>query len=95
MVMSLWSKAQRKARLLRVKIVTSKLRAQVFEARVADWPRILPSRHRSTPANAGFGSSRFSSPSLGVRIDGDVIDVPNVTLAMPVAPAPRGIQPLW
>jgi hypothetical protein len=51
-----------------VKIVTAKLRERVFEARIADWPRILPSRHRSTPANAGFGSSRFSSPSGAFRV---------------------------
>jgi hypothetical protein len=50
-----------------VKIVT-KLRARVFEARIADWPRILPSRHRSTPASAGFGSSRLSSPSGAFRV---------------------------
>jgi hypothetical protein len=51
-----------------VKIVTSKLREQVFQARIADWPRILPSRRRSTPADAGFGSSRFSSPSAAFRV---------------------------
>lgn len=51
-----------------MKIVTAKLRERVFEARIADWPRILPSRHRSTPANAGFGSSRFSSPSGAFRV---------------------------
>lgn len=51
-----------------MKIVTSKLRERVIEARIADWPRILPSRHRSTPANAGFGSSRFSSPSGVFRV---------------------------
>lgn len=51
-----------------MKIVTSKLRERVFEARIANWPRILPSRHRSTPANAGFGSSRFSSASGAFRV---------------------------
>jgi hypothetical protein len=51
-----------------VKIVISKLRERVIEARIADWPRILPSRHRSTPANTGFGSSRFSSPSGAFRV---------------------------
>ncbi|RXH31122.1 hypothetical protein XH99_10995 [Bradyrhizobium nanningense] len=51
-----------------MKIVISKLRARVIETRIADWPRILPSRHRSTPANAGFGSSRFSSPSGAFRV---------------------------
>jgi hypothetical protein len=51
-----------------VKIVTAKLRERVIEAGIADWPRILPSRHRSTPANAGFGSSRFSSPAGAFRV---------------------------
>nr|WP_251007975.1 RES family NAD+ phosphorylase [Sphingobium sp. BHU LFT2] len=32
------------------------------------WPRIIPERHRATPAEAGFGSSRFSSPTLAFRI---------------------------
>jgi hypothetical protein len=49
-------------------LVTPRLRDRVVEARIADWPRILPSRHRSTPANAGFGSSRFSSPSGAFRV---------------------------
>ncbi|MFM0077141.1 RES family NAD+ phosphorylase [Paraburkholderia sediminicola] len=51
-----------------MKIVTSKLRARVVEASIDNWPRILPSRHRSTPANTGFGSSRFSSPSGAFRV---------------------------
>jgi hypothetical protein len=51
-----------------VKIVTSKLRERVINAHIADWPRILPSRHRATPADAGFGSSRFSSPSRTFRV---------------------------
>jgi len=51
-----------------VKIVTPRLRERVIHARIADWPRILPTRHRATPADTGFGSSRFSSPSGGYRI---------------------------
>jgi RES domain-containing protein len=51
-----------------VTIVASKLRARVIHAVIADWPRILPARHRATPADAGFGSSRFSSPSNGFRV---------------------------
>ena len=35
---------------------------------MAAWPRIIPDRHRGTPADAGFGSSRFSSPSGRFRI---------------------------
>jgi hypothetical protein len=51
-----------------VKIVTSKLRQRVITARIADWPRILPSRHRATPADGGFGSSRYSSPTAAFRV---------------------------
>jgi len=51
-----------------VKIVASRFRERVIHARLADWPRVLPTRHRATPADAGFGSSRFSSPSGGFRI---------------------------
>lgn len=51
-----------------MKIVTSKLRERIFTARIVDWPRILPSRFCSRPADAGFGSSRFSSPSGAFRV---------------------------
>lgn len=51
-----------------MKIVMSKLRKRIINARIVDWPRIFPSRHRSTPADAGFGSSRFSSPSRTFRV---------------------------
>lgn len=51
-----------------MKINTSKLDDHVIHARIADWPRILPSRHRATPADAGFGSSRFSAPSRAFRV---------------------------
>jgi len=51
-----------------VKIVAARLRERVIESRLADWPRIVPSRHRATPASAGFGSSRFSSPLGSFRV---------------------------
>jgi len=51
-----------------VKIVPSRFRERVIHARIADWPRVLPTRHRATPADAGFGASRFSSPSGSFRI---------------------------
>jgi RES domain-containing protein len=51
-----------------VKILTSKLHERVIKAPLADWPRILPSRHRATPAGAGFGSSRFPSPTKAFRV---------------------------
>lgn len=32
------------------------------------WPRIIPAAHRATPAGAGFGTSRFSSPDRSFRV---------------------------
>jgi len=51
-----------------VRIIRSRLRERVIQTRIADWPRILPVRHRATPAAAGFGSSRFSSPSGAFKV---------------------------
>jgi hypothetical protein len=51
-----------------VKLVASKLRDRVIAARLSDWPRILPTKHRATPAGAGFGSSRYSSPTDAFRV---------------------------
>lgn len=51
-----------------MKLVPSKLRERVIAARLSDWPRILPTKHRATPAGAGFGSSRYSSPSDAFRV---------------------------
>jgi hypothetical protein len=51
-----------------VKLVTSKLRERTIAAKLADWPRILPTKHRATPAGAGFGSSRYSSPTDAFRV---------------------------
>lgn len=51
-----------------MKLVTSQLRNRVITARLSDWPRILPTKHRATPAGAGFGSSRYSSPINSFRV---------------------------
>lgn len=51
-----------------MKLVASKLRERVIAAQLSDWPRILPTKHRATPAGAGFGSSRYSSPSDAFRV---------------------------
>ena len=51
-----------------MKLVASKLRDRVIAAKLVDWPRILPTKHRSTPAGAGFGSSRYSSPTDVFRV---------------------------
>ena len=40
----------------------------MIAARPLDWPRILPTKHRATPAGAGFGSSRYSSPTNAFRV---------------------------
>jgi hypothetical protein len=44
------------------------LRERVIVATLVDWARILPTLHRATPAGAGFGSSRYSSPSNTFKI---------------------------
>ncbi|MGO1079651.1 RES family NAD+ phosphorylase [Inquilinus sp. CA228] len=51
-----------------MRLISKKIRERIITAGVSDWPRILPSRHRSTPAGAGFGSSRFSSPSRTFKV---------------------------
>jgi len=51
-----------------VKLVAKKIRERIIAARVSDWPRILPGRHRGQPTGAGFGSSRFSSPSRQFKV---------------------------
>ena len=51
-----------------MKLVASKLRERVIAAKLSGWPRILPTKHRATPAGAGFGSSRYSSPTNAFRV---------------------------
>lgn len=51
-----------------MKLVEARLRDRVIAARLVDWARILPTRYRATPAGAGFGSSRFSSPTDSFRV---------------------------
>jgi hypothetical protein len=51
-----------------VKLVVRKISERIITARITDWPRILPSRHRAQPVGAGHGSSRFSSPSHQFKI---------------------------
>jgi hypothetical protein len=51
-----------------VKLAASKIRERIITAGISDWPRILPSRHRSQPVGVGFGSSRFSSPARQFKI---------------------------
>lgn len=51
-----------------MKLVASELRDRVITAGLSDWPRILPTKHRASPAGAGFGSSRYSSPIGSFRV---------------------------
>lgn len=51
-----------------MKLVASKLRDRLIAASLSDWPRILPTKHRATPTGAGFGSSRYSSPTDSFRV---------------------------
>lgn len=37
-------------------------------ASLSRWPRIIPSAHAATPAGAGHGTSRFSSPTAAFRV---------------------------
>lgn len=46
-----------------MKLNEKRIRERIISARISDWARILHVRHRSAPVGAGFGSSRFSSPS--------------------------------
>lgn len=59
-----------------MKLVASKLRDRVIEAKLIDWPRIFPTKHRATPAGAGFGSSRYSSPTNAFRVLYAAMDFP-------------------
>lgn len=48
----------------------------MIAAKLADWPRILPTKHRATPVSAGLGSSRYSSPTDAFRVLYAAIDFP-------------------
>jgi len=51
-----------------VKIDPSRLTGRILTAQIVGWPRVVPLRHRATPASAGFGSSRFSDPDRKFRV---------------------------
>ena len=44
-----------------------RIEARTGPVELTGWSRIIPDRHRATPAGAGFGASRFSSPSGAFR----------------------------
>lgn len=51
-----------------MKLDLRRIAARTGLVELADWPRIIPDRHRVTPCDAGFGSSRFSSPTRQFRV---------------------------
>lgn len=50
-----------------MKLDLRRIEARTGPVELMDWPRIIPDRHRATPVGAGFGGSRFSSPSSAFR----------------------------
>lgn len=46
----------------------ARIEARIGPVDLTDWPRIIAARHRATPVGAGYGSSRFSSPSGLFRV---------------------------
>ncbi len=48
--------------------VRAKLSRWLVSTTINDWPRILAARYRGQPTGAGFGSSRFSSPSRRFKV---------------------------
>ncbi len=51
-----------------MKLDLRRIAARTGPVDLTDWPRIIPDRHRATPCDAGFGSSRFSSPGKLFRV---------------------------
>jgi len=51
-----------------VRLDLRRIAVRTGPVQLADWPRIIPNRHRKTPCDAGFGSSRFSSPDKRFRV---------------------------
>ena len=59
-----------------MKLDLPRIAARTGPVDLADWPRIIPDRHRATPCDAGFGSSRFSSPGQLFRVLYAALDFP-------------------
>lgn len=51
-----------------MKLDLRRIAARTGPVDLTDWLRIIPDRHRATPCDAGFGSSRFSSPNRLFRV---------------------------
>ncbi|EQB11337.1 RES family NAD+ phosphorylase [Sphingobium lactosutens] len=61
-----------------MKLDLRRIAARTGPVDLADWPRIISDRHRATPCDAGFGSSRFSSPGQLFRVLYAAQDFPTV-----------------
>src|SRR5215217_7902083 len=46
----------------------NRIKARTRFVSLKEWPRIIPAAHAATPAGAGLGSSRFSSPTQAFRV---------------------------
>lgn len=51
-----------------MKLDLRRIEARTGPVDLVGWSRIIPARHRATPVDAGFGSSRFSSPGERFRV---------------------------
>ena len=51
-----------------MKLDLRRIEARTGPVDLAGWSRIIPARHRATPVEAAFGTSRFSSPGKRFRV---------------------------
>ena len=51
-----------------MKLDQKRVAAATIQQPLGRWPRIIAASHAITPADTGFGSSRFSSPSHAFRV---------------------------
>lgn len=51
-----------------MKLDLERIKARTGPVELDNWSRIFPARHRATPTEAGFGTSRFSSPGDQFRV---------------------------
>lgn len=51
-----------------MKFDVTRIRAATRPVELVAWPRIFSATHRATPADTGYGSSRFSSQSKSYRV---------------------------
>ena len=51
-----------------MKLDRRRVAAATIQQRLGRWPRIIAGSHAKTPADTGFGSSRFSSPNRAFKV---------------------------